>query len=96
MVKVEVFSSGRCEKCSAAETALQRLAESLADGQLAWRHVDVLNEIEYAVELGVISLPAIAINGRLVFSSLPSPTEFKTELKKVLGHAVRLRDSRGQ
>lgn len=96
MLKIEVFSSVGCEKCLTAETALQRLAESLADGQLAWRHVDVLDEIEYAVELGVISLPAIAINGRLVFSSLPSPTEFKTELNKVLGHSAQPRSSSGQ
>lgn len=96
MVKVEVFSSVWCEKCAAAEDALQRLAESLAQGQFAWRHVDVLDELDYAVELGVISLPAIAISGRLVFSSQPSPNEFERELRKVLGHPAQPRDSNGQ
>lgn len=88
MVKVEVFSSVGCEKCAAAENALRRLAESLTQGRLAWRHLDVVDELDYAVELGVMSLPAVAINGRLVFSSLPSPTEFETELKKVLGRGA--------
>lgn len=96
MVKVEVFSSAGCEKCAAAENALQRLAESLTQGRLAWRHLDVLDELDYAVELGVISLPAIAINGRLAFSSLPSPTEFETALRKVLGHPAQPRGPSGR
>lgn len=31
--------------------------------------MDVLEELDYAVELGVLSLPAMAINGELVFRS---------------------------
>lgn len=96
MVKIEVFSSVGCGNCAAAEIALQRLAESLALGQSAWRHVDVLEELDYAVELGVLSLPAIAINGRLVFSSLPSPSEFERKLRKVLGHPAQPRGASGQ
>ncbi len=95
MVKIEVFSSVGCGNCAAAENALHRLAESLVLGQSAWRHVDVLEELDYAVELGVLSLSAIAI-GRLVFSSLPSPNEFERELRKVLGHPAQPRGSSGQ
>lgn len=96
MVRVEVFSSVGCDKCAAAEDALKQLAKSLTQGELTWRHVDVLDELDHAVELGVISLPAIAINERLVFTSLPSLTEFESELRKVLGHSAQTRSSRGQ
>ena len=34
-----------------------------------WRKVNVLEELDYAVELGVLALPAMAIDGELVFRS---------------------------
>jgi hypothetical protein len=33
------------------------------------------------VSLGVLTLPALAINGRLVFSSLPTPEQLKRALE---------------
>jgi len=36
------------------------------------------------VELGVMSSPAIAIDGELVFSSLPNPAKLRSELDKRL------------
>ena len=44
---------------------------------LIWRDVNVLEELDYAVELGVLTLPAVAIDGELVFASLPSPLELR-------------------
>ena len=44
---------------------------------LTWREVNVLDELDYAVELGVLTLPAVVIDGELVFASLPSPLELR-------------------
>ncbi len=40
----------------------------------------MLNEMDYAVERGVLSLPAIVIDGELVFSALPSPQQLRAAL----------------
>lgn len=84
MLKVEVFSSPGCGKCAQAKTVLKAVAEALGTDKVAWREVNILEEMDYAVELGVISSPAIAIDGKLVFSSLPSADKLRAELSRRL------------
>ncbi len=84
MVKVEVFSSPGCGKCAQGKSMLKAVAEELGQDKVSWREVNILEEIEYAVDLGVMSSPAIAINGELVFVSLPSATKLRAELLKHL------------
>lgn len=81
MLKIEVFSSPGCAKCAHAKDALRRIAAELGGDRIAWRDVDVLAEMDYAVRLGVLSTPAIAINGRLVFTALPSAKKLRAVLE---------------
>jgi predicted thioredoxin/glutaredoxin len=46
--------------------------------------VDVIEEIEHTVDLGVLSVPAIAIDGELVFTGLPSAQRLHDELIRCL------------
>ena len=85
MLKVEVFSSPGCGKCAQGKSMLKAVAEELGQDKVSWREVNILEEIDYAVDLGVMSSPAIAINGELVFVSLPSATKLRAELLKRLG-----------
>lgn len=79
--RVEFFRAAGCAACDAAYGALKAAAlEEVAD--LAWHDVDVLDELDYAVELGVLTLPAIAIDGRLVFASLPTPSDLRSALAR--------------
>ena len=80
MVKVEVFSSPGCAKCGQAKAVLRAVAEELGQDKLTWRDVNILDEMDYAVDLGVMSTPALAIDGELVFSSLPSAGKLRAEL----------------
>jgi thioredoxin 1 len=84
MLKVEVFSSPGCGKCTQAKNMLKAIVEEMGQGRITWRDVNILEEMDYAVELGVMSSPAIAIDGRLAFSSLPSPDKLRAELSKRL------------
>lgn len=86
---VEVFSSPGCAKCAHAKAMLKAIAEELGRGRIAWREVDILQETDHAVDLGVMGAPAIAIDGALVFSSLPSPGRLRSELLLRLGAAGR-------
>jgi thioredoxin 1 len=85
MVKVEVFSSPGCAKCAQAKTVLKAVAAELGPDKVSWREVNILEEIDYAVELGVMATPAIAINGKLIFVALPSAAKLRGELLNRLG-----------
>jgi protein-disulfide isomerase len=80
-VKVEVFSSPGCGKCGHAKEVLRQIAEAIGGGRIAWREVNVLDEMDYAVRLGVLSTPAIAVNGKLVFTALPSAKKLREILE---------------
>ncbi len=71
-VQIEVFSSPGCSRCGQVFDLLQTITRELGAERIAWREVNVLDELDYAVELGVLSMPAIAIDGELVFKSHPS------------------------
>lgn len=80
-IKIEVIAAPGCKKCAKAQSELHAIAASvLGEARLVWREVSVLEELDYAVSLGVLSMPAIAVNGELRFSSLPTPEQFRAEL----------------
>ena len=87
MLKVEVFSSPGCGKCGQAKTVLKAVAEELGADKVQWRDVNILEEMDYAVDLGVTVLPSIAIDGKLVFASLPSAAKLRAELEQQLRQA---------
>ena len=84
MVNVEVFSSPGCGKCAQAKTLLQAVAQELGSDKVRWREVNILEEMDYAVDLGIMSTPAIAIDGKLAYSSLPRPDQLRAELARRL------------
>ncbi|BAU49685.1 thioredoxin [Sulfurifustis variabilis] len=81
-IKVEVFSSPGCNRCAQAKDALKRIAAELGGERIEWREVNVLEELDYAVKLGVLSTPAITVNGRLVFTALPSAKKLRAALEE--------------
>lgn len=84
MLKIEIFSSPGCSKCRHAKDVLKNLAAELGGEKIQWREVNILDEMDYAVELGVLSTPSIAINNDLVFASLPSAKKLRAELESRL------------
>lgn len=83
-IKVEVFTSPGCSKCGQAKDVLRKLAEEIGGGRIEWREVNVLDKLDYAVNLGVLSTPAIAIDGELTFTGLPSVRKLRGELERRL------------
>ena len=73
-VKIEVIAAPGCRKCSGAQGELRAIAAFvLGEDRLVWREVNVLKELDYAVSLGVLSMPAMAVHGELKFSSRRQP-----------------------
>jgi len=82
-VKIELFYSPGCTKCLEQQVPLQATARQI-DPALAWRELNVLEELDYAVSLGILTLPAVAIDGELVFTSLPTAEELTDAVRKRL------------
>ena len=88
-IKVEVFSSPGCGKCTHAKQALKKIVEEIGPKRIDWREVNVLKEMDYAISLGVLSTPAIAVDGKLVFTSLPTAGKLRETLEAKLRVAAR-------
>ena len=86
-MRIELLHSPGCARCLAGREALRGVAEQLVAG-LEWREIDVLEAFDYAVELGVLSLPALAIDGQLVFARLPTPERLAQELRRRLAQGA--------
>lgn len=71
-MKVEVLHASGCAKCIRELDGL-RAAARQADPAVEWKELDIVAALDYAVELGVLRPPAVAIDGQLVFASLPTP-----------------------
>ena len=78
-MKVELFYTPGCEKCADARDDLKAAAEQTIPG-IVWRELNALDEL--AVKLGVVTLPALAIDGELVFSTLPTSGQLRRALTK--------------
>ena len=82
-MQLEVFTSPGCSKCGRAKARLRDQVDAIGNG-VHWREVDVVDKIDHSVDLGVLSVPAIAIDGELVFTGLPSAQRLHDELVRHL------------
>ena len=83
--QVEIFTAPGCNKCGRSVAMVESLHNELGSKAFDWRRVDVVAELDYAVELGVRATPAIAIDGKLVFTAQPSREKLHTAIKRANG-----------
>lgn len=83
-IKIEVFSSPGCSKCGHAKKMLRKMVAVLGKDRIVWREINILDELDYSVKMGVLSTPAIAIDSELVFSGLPSSKKLRVYLESKL------------
>ncbi|MBK5654026.1 MAG: thioredoxin family protein [Rhizobium sp.] len=74
-----MFYTPGCSECVVAHARLRTTAQE-AVKNLVWRELNVLDELDYAVELGVLTLPSIAVDGKLIFTSMPTVAQLRTAL----------------
>jgi hypothetical protein len=78
-MKVEVFYTPGCAACVAQHDEL-RAAARRAIRDLDWREINILDNVDQAVELGVLTLPSVVIDGELVFTSMPTVAQLRKAL----------------
>jgi len=67
-VRVELFITNFCPRCVSARDTLTATIETLGKGRFDVTIVDVVQEIDHAVAVGVRATPAIAVDGKLVWT----------------------------
>lgn len=78
-MKVELFCSPGCSTCVDRQVDLRAAAQA-AIQDVEWREINVLDRLDYAVELGVMTLPSIVIDGEVVFTSMPTVVQLRKAL----------------
>lgn len=83
-IAVEFLFAGGCSKCAEAREALRDAAQSPG---VEWKEIDIAKNPNRAVDLGVVSTPAVAIDGKLVFTAMPSAAELRQAIRTRAGKA---------
>jgi thioredoxin 1 len=83
-INVECFVVPGCPNCAGAQASLREVVSEFAPAQVQWREVDIIEEMDYAIDLGVVGASALAIDGELIFPKLPKPEALRRELRKRL------------
>ncbi len=86
-MRIELFYAPGCQKCANARDGLRAAAQEVIPGVI-WRELNALDKLDYAIKLGVTTLPTLAIDREVAFSSLPTPRQLREALKQRLTKAV--------
>jgi len=84
-MRIELFYTSGCCRCTETVPELQMVARTI-DPMIEWESIDVLQSIDRAVELGVLSVPALAVDGELAFATLPTADQLRRDLMRRLHH----------
>ena len=82
VMHVEVFSTPGCAHCARITEVLEALSEEIGTARIEWRVVNVVDELDYAVRLGVLATPSIVIDGEVVFAGVPSISQLRDRLNE--------------
>ncbi len=81
-ILVEVLESNFCPKCAVVKERVLKVAEELnAEVKL----LDPIKDTDRIVELGLLTSPAVVINGKIKFAGVvPSEEEIKRAIREEL------------
>lgn len=82
---IELLTASGCGACRAVEQTIGHVIDTLTELDLQIIRVDVVEEIDYAVSLGVRRAPAIALNGKLAFSLPPTEQQLREAILQLHG-----------
>ncbi len=81
-IQVELFSAPNCRRCGKAKILLEAVVSLWPESEICWRVVDVVEELDHAVQIGVLATPAIAVDGQLVFTAIPAEERLRDVLRQ--------------
>jgi len=81
IINIEIFSAPGCNKCGKAFQLAEKILKELNDESISLRLVNIVDELDYAVDLGIRATPGIAINGVLVFTAMPDAEALRKAIR---------------
>jgi len=77
-----LLSSPNCGPCEVLKKLLGEILEELEDriDRVELREVDVIDNPDFVLKYGILTTPALAINGKLCFVGVPKRKELLGEL----------------
>jgi len=78
-VYVEEFMSPGCVGCPAVKQMLEELSQEFGD-KLIVEEVDITVDTSRVAQYGIMSVPAVAVNGILKFIGVPGKEELKNAI----------------
>jgi len=82
-ISVELFFARGCSKCAEAREALREAAQSTP--RVEWKEIDIATNPNRAVDVGIVSTPALAIDGELIFKSMPTASDLRKAIQARFG-----------
>jgi len=83
-VYVEEFMSPGCVGCPAVKAMLKELSIEF-EGKLIIEELDITVDTARAMQYGIMSVPAVAINGILKFVGVPGKEDLKNAILEEIG-----------
>jgi len=80
---IEMFTSPGCSNCPAVKKMLKELSDELV-GDITIEEVDITVDPMRATQYGIMSVPAVAVNGILKFVGVPSREDLKKAIVEEL------------
>lgn len=81
VLRVEVLTAAGCAHCKETRARVQKVVAQFAP-RAQYREVNVIEELDYAVRLGVLTTPCVAIGGELAFVGPPSEKKLATAIRQ--------------
>lgn len=84
-IEILVLTSQKCPYCPKTLTLVKRLSRRFKE--MVWKTMDIntLEARRLVRQLGIDSVPAILINGKLHFIGLPRKIDLEKRIKDILG-----------
>jgi small redox-active disulfide protein 1 len=74
VVTLELFTSKTCPHCPAAKEVAAKVKEKIGD-DLDYQDLDVDENMEKAMEYGIMAVPTLVIDGEVAFTGAPRTKE---------------------
>lgn len=83
MVEIEIFTSPACRPCDVVKRRVSNVVERIKPelNEVSVKVVDVLENPESVIKYGILSTPAVAVNGKLCFVGVPSEEALQNIIK---------------
>jgi glutaredoxin len=84
MVLVEILTSPSCPHCETVKHRINRIVDGInpKERRINVKIIDLINQPEIRLKYDLMSTPAVAINGKLIFIGVPPDEDIKRELEK--------------